>query len=271
MAALERAVPVAECEHPSVPVAEHLCLHVPGAEHQPLEEHACRAEAGGRDPLHALERLGQLCGARARRHPDAATAAGRLEHHRVADSLRRLAGGVEVGELVAAGDQRHPGRTGQFSRRVLGPEQLDLAWCRAYPDDARLLHRARERRVLGQKPVTRMDRAGPSGLGGREHSLGHQIAFPRARGAEPHRRVGHVHVRRTPVGVGEHRDRAQPKRAGAANDPAGDLAPVGDQQRVETASHAPGAHSLPSGAVITLVAVDVTTGGRLRSCRRSRT
>ena len=38
---------------------------------------------------------------------------------------------------------------------------------------------------------------------------------------------------RVAIGVGEHRDRAQPHALGRADDPAGDLAAIGDQQLVE--------------------------------------
>ena len=47
--------------------------------------------------------------------------------------------------------------------------------------------------------------------------------------ADEHRLVGQTHVLPVAVGLGEHRHRADLHLAAGADDPAGDLAPVGDQ------------------------------------------
>ncbi len=50
------------------------------------------------------------------------------------------------------------------------------------------------------------------------------------------RLVGLADVERVPVGVGEDRDRAHPEPPGGADDPAGDLAPVGDEEGFDHSS-----------------------------------
>ena len=57
-----------------------------------------------------------------------------------------------------------------------------------------------------------------------------QIAFARRRRADVHRLVGLAHVQRLGVGIGIDRDRADAERARGADDPAGDLAAVGDEE-----------------------------------------
>ena len=90
VAALQRAVPVAEHGDLPGPVAEDLDLHVPGRPHQPLEEDAgggevAPTEAGSGEPLDPGERVGDLGRVVTGEHADAAPAAGGLDHDGKAD------------------------------------------------------------------------------------------------------------------------------------------------------------------------------------------
>lgn len=62
VAALERAVAVAEGDHTAPAVAEDLHLHMAGLLHQPFQEHPGGGEGGRGDALHALPGLGQFIG-----------------------------------------------------------------------------------------------------------------------------------------------------------------------------------------------------------------
>ena len=53
------------------------------------------------------------------------------------------------------------------------------------------------------------------------------------RRADMHRLVGHLDVQRVPVGIGIDGDRLDAHAPRGLDDPAGDLAPVGDQDLVE--------------------------------------
>ena len=55
VAALDRALPLAEGDRRSVPVREHLDLHVARPFEVPLEEHGVVAERGGRFALRGLD------------------------------------------------------------------------------------------------------------------------------------------------------------------------------------------------------------------------
>ncbi|MGY4487948.1 hypothetical protein ACVWWR_007139 [Bradyrhizobium sp. LM3.2] len=76
-------------------------------------------------------------------------------------------------------------------------------------------------------------RAGlPRGL---DQPLDIEIAVAGTCGPEQHGLVGERDMHRAPVGLGIDRDRAEAHRARGADDAAGDLAAVGDQERAKTA------------------------------------
>ena len=68
----------------------------------------------------------------------------------------------------------------------------------------------------------------------RDDALDVEIAVTRPRRPEQHRLVGERDMHRLAVGLGIDGDGAQPHGARRADDAAGDLAAVGDQQRAET-------------------------------------
>ena len=97
IAALDRTVALAECNHGSMTVAEQLHFDVPGASHEFLEEYTGIAEVAGRETLHGGERLFEVRRRVAAAHADTAAARGALEHHRVADRLGASQRGIEIG------------------------------------------------------------------------------------------------------------------------------------------------------------------------------
>jgi hypothetical protein len=66
---------------------------------------------------------------------------------------------------------------------------------------------------------------------GPDHQVGPQIGVGRSAARQAHGGVGLRHEGRARIGVGVHRHRRQPQLAGSAEDPSGDLAPVGHQHR----------------------------------------
>ena len=99
--------------------------------------------------------------------------------------------------------------------------------------------RAREGLALGQKAVARMHRLGAGRLAGLDDLVDQQIALRRRRRADRHGLVGHLDVQRVAVGVGIDRDRLDAHPARGLDDPAGDLAAVGDQDALEHACSVP--------------------------------
>ena len=112
---------------------------------------------------------------------------------------------------------------------MLEPEAANLFGCRADEHHARVFTGGGERGVLAQQAVPRMH-----GLGAVPHRRGDdtlrdQVALLHRGRADALGRIGQRHVRRVRVGLRVDRHRADAEPAQRADDPAGDLAPVGDE------------------------------------------
>ena len=84
-----------------------------------------------------------------------------------------------------------------------------------------------------------MDRLRPRALGGVEDGFRPQVALAGRGRADMDGLVGHLDMQRLGVRVGIDRDRADAEQAGGADDAAGDLAAVGDQDLGEHGSTSP--------------------------------
>ena len=93
--------------------------------------------------------------------------------------------------------------------------------------------RPRKGLALGQEAVAGMHRLGAGLAAGVDDLVDHEIAFGRRRRPDQDRLVGHFDVQRVAVGLGIDRDRLDPHAAGGLDDPAGDLAAIGDQNSFE--------------------------------------
>ena len=100
-------------------------------------------------------------------------------------------------------------------------------------DDAGLGQRARKGLALGQEAVAGMHRLGAGLAAGLDDLVDHQIAFGGGRRPDQNGLVGHFDMERVAVGLGIDRDRLDPHAAGSLDDPAGDLAAIGDQNSFE--------------------------------------
>ncbi len=230
VAALDRAVALAQVDHVAVRVGEDLdldvarvldvSLHVHGRVREVLLPLAggCveRALGVGRpaDDLHAL----------------AAAAGRRLDDQRVADlgSQRDdLRGGGD--RVDRTRDDRHAGGAHRRTGSRLRPHQLDRRRGWADPGQPGVLDESRERRVLGQEPVSGMDRLGPRAQRRLDEHVGPEVALGSRAGADEVRLVGRAHVRAPPVGLRVDGNATDPELAQRPEDPDRDLAPVGDQ------------------------------------------
>ena len=70
-----------------------------------------------------------------------------------------------------------------------------------------------------------------------DHPLDVEIAVAGACRSEQHRVIGHRDMHRAAIGFGIDRDRAQPHGARGADDAAGYLAAIGDQERAKAPIH----------------------------------
>ena len=74
-----------------------------------------------------------------------------------------------------------------------------------------------------------MDRICPRTLRGSDDGRDIQIALTRGRGADMDCLIGHLHMLRGFIGVGEYRDAVQPHAACGTDNAAGDFATIGNE------------------------------------------
>ena len=202
MAALDRALALAQIYRVAVLVGDDLDFDVARVLDEFLDEHTVVAERGLGLVGGALEPVLGLLRVPRDPHPLAATAGGCFQHHRVADlvgDLDRL-GGVLDGVRVAR-HGRDLGLVGELLGLDLVAHRRDRLGARPDERHAGLVERLRELGVLGEKSVARMHRLGAGVLDRLQDAFDHQIAFRRRRSTDVHRLVGHLHVQRVAIGI----------------------------------------------------------------------
>ena len=216
MAALDRALALAERENGSVPVGEKLDLDVSRPLDEALAVDAVVAERGLRLAPSGLDRVLELGRVADDPHPAATSSGSRLDHEREAD-LVRLAGGQ--------------GRNSGLGR---DPLRLELVAASAQrlrrrPDEEQpgRLDRLREVRVLGQEAVPGMDRVGSRLLRRPDVLLGEQVAL------DLDRLVRVARVEGAEVVRGGDGDGTDPRLAARSEDARGDLAAVGYEELLD--------------------------------------
>ena len=167
-------------------------------------------------------------------HALAAAAGGGLDHHGIADlvgDLHRMLFVLDDAEMARHG--RDLGLRGGLLGFDLVAHRGDRAGVGADEDDAGRLKRARKRFALGQEAVAGMHGLRAGLAAGLDDLLDHQIALGGGRRADQDRVIGHFDVEGVAVGLGIDGDRLDSHPAGGLDDPAGDLAAIGDQNSFE--------------------------------------
>ncbi len=230
--ALEAALALAEGKGLTVRIAEDLHLDVPRLRDVPLQVDACVGEArlaavGARlqralDPGLVLHDL----------HPDPAPATDRLHDDRVADLRRdRLRvkdplGGVDRDRLVGPGHRARSGGERHVTRLHLVAEGIEHIGGRTDEHDPCLRDRTRERGLLAEEPVARVDRRSARLPDRLEDRVRVKIRVLRRGGPDQHGLVCIGDVRGVRVGLRVDRDGLDPEALARADDPARDLAAV---------------------------------------------
>ena len=218
--ALDRALPLAQREHRAVRVGDELYLDVPRAVEVRLAEDGAVTEGRRRLAPGLRHRVGEPGPIADYPHAAPAATGGRLDQHREPlDGFR-----------VHSGQYRYPGLGHGLLGRHLGTHRRDGLRRWTDPGEPGVGHRRRELRVLRQEAVPRMHRVGTGPQRGRDHEVAAQVSVGRRGARQPHRPVRLPHVQRVSIGIGIHRNGFDAERAAGGEDPAGDLAPVGDQQ-----------------------------------------
>src|SRR6266480_2709115 len=209
MAALDRALPLAEREDGSVPVGEELDLDVSRPLDEALAVDAVVAERGLRLAPSGLDRVLELGRVTDDPHPAATSSGSRLDHEREADLVR-----------LAGGQGRNTGFDRDPLRFELVPAPTERFRCRPDEEQPGRLDGLREVRALGQEAVPGMDRVGSRLRRRPDVFLGEQVALDldrlvcvaRVEGAEV-------------VGRGDG-DGPDPRLAARPEDARGDLAAI---------------------------------------------
>jgi hypothetical protein len=222
MATLQRALALAEVQDVPVGVGDHLDLEVARARQVALDEHAVVAEARPRLPGGRFQRRAEVPGRGDDPHPAPAAAGCGLDEQRV--GARRQRSSLRCGEGL---EHRQPGGLRGALGGDLVAHQRRRRGRGADERDPVLRARGAECRVLGEEAVAGVQRLGADGRGGGDDRVQVEI------GRDRHGAIGLPDVGGVTVGVGEHRDGADAEPVEGADHPAGDLAPVGDQDGVE--------------------------------------
>ena len=234
MAALERAVALAEVDRPALAVAEHLELDVARFGQVFLDIDGVVAERRLRLGLSLRHQARERGGVGHDLHAAPAAAARCLDEDRVADRLGDLNALRRARHrAVGARHQRQADRRGGALRLDFVAHRPDLLGIGADPDDVVLLDDVGEARVLAQEAIARVDRVGLGDLGGRDDVRDVEVAVGGRRRPDADRLVGEPDVHRVGVGGRMDRDRPDPHVVRRAVDAQRDLAAVGDQDLLD--------------------------------------
>ncbi len=219
-ASLHAALAVVQMDHSAVDVGQDLDLDVAGVIDQLFHVHPVVAEDR---PCLARGRVdggGQVVGELDPDHPPAPSPGDRLHQHRVSP--------LALPDLTARG-RLDPRPCGRSTRRQLVGHGGDHRRRRADEHQAGFGDGIGEAGVLGQEAVPRVDGIGPGPSRGGDDGAGVQVGPLRGPG-QRHRQVRLADVERVGVGGRVHRHGADTHLTAGAEDPPGDLAPVGDEQ-----------------------------------------
>ncbi len=237
IAPLRRTVAFAQSDDPAFAVAKDLRLDMATGGDIFLQKQSGIGEIVLRQSEGPLEQLGQLAFMAAALQPDTATAGGALDHQRVADTGGLHAGLLQRCDQAAAGRQRHPDRLGLGAGGMFETEQPHLLRRRTDEHQPGAGAMFGEIGIFRQEAIAGMDGFGTAIEGSLNDGIALQIALGGRSRTEPHRLAGPQHMGGVSVGIGIDRDRGNAEPVEAAQDPAGDLAAIGDQDLAEHQDH----------------------------------
>ena len=243
---LDRAVALVEVDQMAVRVAQQLHLDVLGAADELLEEDVGAAEGGLGLAAGLVERRVELLGRLDDPHAAAAAPHRRLDDHRIAQGLGRL-----LGLRARLDGSRLPERTGtpasvaRARAATLSPSRSRSSGRGPTKTIPASGAGPGELGVLGQEAVAGVDRVDLLLLRQLDDRLDVQVAADRLAGlAHLVGLVGLEPVQGEPVLVGIDGHGADAQLVGRAEDPDGDLAPIGDHQLAKL-----GHRNIPTGWV----------------------
>ena len=228
MAALHRAIALVEVQDVAVLVAEDLDFDVAGAANKSFQEYRVVAERGSGFAAGFLELSGKLSGLSTTRmpRPPPPKAALMMSGKPISAASSPHVSASVTGSSV-------PGTTGmpafwaKSARRSLVAQQFEQLRAGADEGDARAFTGPRQRRILGQKTIARMDRIDALFLRQRDDAFDVKVGFDRALACAD--QVGFIRleaVQGEAVFLRINGDRAQTKFVGGAKNANGNFAAI---------------------------------------------
>ena len=234
VAPLHRAVALEQGNAVAVGVAEHLDLDVARPLHVALDQDLVVAEGALGFALARGQCGIELAAGVHDAHALAPAARAGLDQHRIADGVGLP---LQVGRIlvlaVVAGHQRHAGFFHQRLGGGLAAHGRDGRRRRADEHQAGIGHAPGESFVLGQESVAGVDRLRAAGQGDADDFVAAQIGLAGRRRPQPIGFVAGGDMTGAGVGIGIDGDGAQSHPARGGGNPAGDFAPVGNQDLAE--------------------------------------
>ena len=261
VAALNAAFAFVEIQDRAVLIAQDLDLDMARVFDELLDEDAVVAEGVETLALGRLEAFLHIGVVPREAHPLAAAACAGLHHHRVADVVRpfeRILGRIDrIGRTGHGVDARILGKAFRFN---LVAHRGDGTGRRADEGDVLFRQRFDKARPLGEEAVAGMNGLCARLLAGVDNLVCDEVALGRSRRSDMHRLVSHPHERSTGIGVRIDSDGRDAHAARGGDNPAGDLAAIGNQDFLE--------HSgVPVGDVSkALLGDEIAQGLRALSC-----
>ena len=234
VAALERAIALAEVDDAAVVIAEDLKLDVVGIDDKFLDVDGAVAEslfgfhAGG---VVALEEAAFVaCDA----HAASATAGDGFDHDWVANFPRDTKGlGFGIDCAVAAGRNGHAGFAGTVARGIFISHEADRLRRGADEFDVAAGADLREVGILGQKSIAGVDGIGVRDFCGADDAVDFEVALGAYGGADANGFVGELHMEAVEIGFRIDGDRLDAEFLAGADDAKSDFAAIGDQDFFE--------------------------------------
>jgi hypothetical protein len=234
MATLQRAFALKQRHDVAEGIAENLHLDVARPGDEFLDQDLVVAEGRARLALGAGHRFGELVDLADDAHAPAPAARRSLDQNGIADAI---GGGFERGEAlilaVIAGHHRHGGGLHQCLGRRFRAHQPDGLGRRPDEHQPSIRTGPREIGIFRQEAIARMHGLGAGGACRIDDRFDVEVAVLGRRRTYQQGFVGERDMQRIAVGVGEHRHGPKAHAFGRADDPARDLAAVGDQELVE--------------------------------------
>jgi hypothetical protein len=239
VAALERAVPLADGHDLAEAVSQQLDLDVARRIDQALEVDGAIAEGRCGFGRGRAERHRQVGWSVDAPHAAAASPGRRLDEQRKADSLGLVedpvqsVGSVEIERLPHSGDTRDPGCVSDSPGCELVAEFGDRGGRGSDEREPGGVACDSELGPLGKESVAGMNSLGACRQRCVDHGVRPKIALGRRRRSDPNGMVREAHVERIGIDVGVDRDRLHAEVAGCPDDPNRDLPAVRDQHTPE--------------------------------------